>query len=145
MNKLAAALLYPVSQVVTALLGIYTIVWGLWVANPFWDTFTHAELYSALLQFCPFEWVWGTFAIIAGVLTLFGLMRHLERTIFYGAGVAGFHWFIIAIFYFMGDVVNTGGITAMFLAVLSSYIYLNCKINYQFNHETDPQSPVDHS
>ena len=145
MNKLAEALLYPVSQVVTALVGIYTIVWGLWVINPLWDTFTHALLYSALLAFIPYEWVWGLLAILSGVLTLFGLAKHRERTIFYGAGVAGLHWFIISIFYFMGDFVNTGGITALFLAVLSSYIYLNCKINYKFNHELDPESPLEHS
>ena len=40
-------------------LGIYTILWGLWVANPFWDVFSTAPLYSQLSSIAP-EVFWGT-------------------------------------------------------------------------------------
>lgn len=133
LDRLAVALLKPVNEVVTAMLGVYTITWGLWVANPWIDTFTHTALYSQLLDVIPAEWVWGIFACVFGLLTLVGLLRHLPKTLFSGAGASGIHWFVITIFYFMGDISNTGGITALFICILSGYIYLNCKINWEAN------------
>jgi hypothetical protein len=133
LDRIAAAMLKPVNEVVTAMLGVYTVLWGLWVVNPWLDTFTHTALYSQLLDLIPAEWVWGGVAIAFGVLTLFGLARHLPKTLFYGAGASGIHWFIISIFYFLGDITNTGGITALFISVLSIYIYLNCKLNWEHN------------
>lgn len=141
LDKFAAALLKPVNEVVTAMLGVYTILWGLWVANPWIDTFTHTALYAQLLEVIPAEWVWGGIAIAFGVLTLTGLVKHRPKTLFYGAGASGIHWFIISIFYFMGDITNTGGITALFIGILSTYIYLNCKLNWEadvrFLHRRD--------
>lgn len=136
-DAIAEALLIPVSRVVTALLGLYTMAWGLWVVAPFWDTFTHAAVYSALIDFIPHEFVWGLIAIAAGLLTMLGLIKHFDQATFNGAGISGLHWTVISIFYFMGDVANTAGITAVFVAVLSFYIYLNCKTNYKIDHQLD--------
>lgn len=141
-DKIAEALLKPVNEIVTYMLGVYTVVWGIWVLVPFFDVFTRAPLYSALLSFIPFEWVWGLIAVFFGILTILGTMKHMPRTMFYGAGASGVHWFVISIFYFIGDWGNTGGITALFLAILSLYIYLNCKIRYDREH---PRPTFNHS
>ena len=134
LDTLAEALLRPVNRVVTIFLGVYTVAWGLWVVMPGVDTFNHAQVYSALMSFIPHEFVWGIIAIVAGVLTLTGLVKHFDRTTWSGVGRSGIHWTIIAIFYFMGDVANTAGITATFVAFLSFYIYLNCKINHDLGN-----------
>lgn len=136
MDKVALALLKPVNEVVTYLLGAYTVLWGLWLAAPWWDVFSSAMLYSGLVQLLP-ETVWGLIAIGAGFLTLAGLIKHLPRTFIFGAGAAGLHWFVIGLFYFLGDPTNTGGITAVFLSILATYIYLNVKINRSFGDNDD--------
>lgn len=136
-DKIADVLLKPVSEAVTAQLGIYTILWGLWVLNPFIDTFSAADVYSQLLAFIPFEWAWALIAIFFGIITLMGLAKHKPRPVFLGAAASAVYWFIIAIFYMMGDLASTNGLSALFLAVLSTYIYLNCKLNYKYDLE-DP-------
>ena len=139
LDRFAEILLEPVSKVVTIMLGTYTIIWGLWVTNPWIDTFTSAPLYGALVSFMPIEWLWGLVAVLFGAMTLLGVSRHARRTEFYGAAANGFYWFIISIFYFIGDSANTGGITALFLAILSTYIYLNCKIQYARDNNTSDE------
>lgn len=133
LEKLADVLLKPVSEAVTAQLGVYTILWGLWVLNPLVDTFTTAPVYSQLLTFIGLEWVWALSAIFFGVITLMGLAQHAPRPVFLGAGACALYWFVISIFFFMGDLASTGGISTLFLAVLSTYIYLNCKLNYKYD------------
>jgi len=129
-DKLAAILLEPVNEVVTVFLGIYTVLWGLWVLNPLVDTFTTAKLYSALMAFLPNEILWGSIAVFFGLMTMVALAKRMPKNLFYGSAASALHWGVISIFYFIGDTANTGGITALFLAVLSTYIYLNHKVNY---------------
>ena len=129
LDKLAEALLKPVNMVVTGLLGIFTIVWGLWVVNPYVNSF-HSAVFSQLISFIPWEWAWGLAAIGAGVLTLLGVIYDKQKTIFLGAEWAAIYWFIISIFFFLGDWTATAWLTAGFLFILSSYIYLNCKVRY---------------
>ena len=129
LDTIARALLRPMNMGVVLVLGLYTFLWGLWVINPFWHVFGHAALYDMLNAYGG-EGFWGAFAIATGTLTTWGATRGRAPYIYWGTGAAGWHWFIIGIFYFMGDWHNTGGITALFLAVLSATVYLNVKVNY---------------
>lgn len=47
------------------------------------------------------------------------------------AAIGGWYWFMIAIFYFLGDVFNTGGITALTFAVYAAFVYLNLRVNFK--------------
>jgi hypothetical protein len=131
-EKFAAALLKPINTAAIVLLGGYTILWGIWVGNPFWTVFTQAKLYSVLSGVAP-EYFWGALAIVVGTMTVFGAVKRSYRSLVIGASVVGWHWFMIAIFYLMGDWHNTGGSTSMTFAVYAAYIYLNIKVNHGKN------------
>lgn len=133
-ETLGEQLLKPINKSAIILLGIYTVVWGVWVVSPFWDVFTTAPLYSAMLGVIPAEWFWGITAIICGLVTVRGAVTRSYRALLAGAGVVGWHWFIISILYFIGDWHNTGGITALFLALYAAFIYLNLKVNHKQKH-----------
>lgn len=129
-EKLARALLLPINPAAIILLGGYTIVWGLWLVNPFWNVFAQAQLYSVLAAVAP-EWAWGSLAILCGAVTSYGAIRRRYRPLVRGSAVAGWYWFMIAVFYFFGDIMNTGGITALLLAIYSAFIYLNIRVNFK--------------
>lgn len=130
-TKLAHALLLPINPSAVILLGIYTVAWGLWVANPFWEVFTSAKLFSALAATGVPEWAWGCFAILCGCITIYGAVRRRYGSLIRGALAAHWHWLMIAAFYFIGDALNTGGITSFFFCVYAAYIYLNIKVNFK--------------
>jgi hypothetical protein len=128
-EKLAHALLLPINPAAVVILGMYTVLWGLWVASPFWDVFARAPLYSALASTTVPEFAWGILAIVCGLITIYGSYKRRYGPLTRGAGVSWAHWSMIAIFYFMGDPLNTGGITALTFAFYSAYIYLNIRVN----------------
>lgn len=139
-QKLATALLLPINPAAVVLLGIYTVVWGAWVANPFWSVFGQAQLYSVLASAAPFpfppEAFWGLFAILCGLITIYGAYRRNYRSLINGAAAACWHWMMIAVFYFLGDPASTGGITALFLAIYAGFIYLNVRVNFKSHKDS---------
>lgn len=132
-ERFAEALLRPVNKAAIVLLGVYTVLWGLWVANPFWDAFQSAQLFNHLGMIAP-EAFWGVLAIFCGLVTIRGAWKRSYRALVMGAGVVGWHWLMIATFYFMGDWTNTGGITSLTFAVYAAYIYLNIRVNHRAAH-----------
>ena len=129
-ERFAEALLLPINPALVVLLGIYTVVWGIWIANPFWTVFTQAPLYSAMAAIWP-EYVWGLIAIGAGVTTIMGAVVRSYGALTRGSMVAAIHWLVISIMYFMGDPLNTGGITSLVVAVYAAVVYLNIRINFR--------------
>jgi len=134
-QKLAEALLLPINPAAVILLGIYTVVWGFWVANPFWTVFTQAPLYSVLADLAP-EYFWGGLAMFCGAVTMYGAIKRHYRPLVTGASVMFWHWSMIALFYFMGDPLNTGGITSLIFAVYAAFIYLNIRVNFKNNKKS---------
>lgn len=121
-------MLKPVNTAAIIILGIYTTLWGLWVANPFWTVFDQAPLFNLMNTLAP-EWAWGLVALCIGILMIYGVLRHSYRSLTTGALVGYFHWFIIAIMYFGGDWQNTGGITALIISLYCAFIWLNITKN----------------
>jgi len=141
-EKFVRALLLPINPAVVVLLGIYTTLWGFWVANPWWTVFTQAQLFSALetawfIQVLPFsaEVFWGGIAIICGLFIIHGAMRRSYSSLIRGATIAFFHWGVIALFYFMGDWTNTGGITALLMCTYGAFLFLNIRVNFKERKE----------
>ena len=118
-KNLAQALLLPINPAAIIILGIYTIVWGLWLLSPFWDVFTSASLFSELARVAP-ENFWGMVAVICGTVTTYGAVKRNYTALIYGATVAFWHWLMISVFYFWGDWHNTGGITALTLCLYAA-------------------------
>lgn len=134
-EKLAEALLLPINPAAVIILGIYTAVWGLWVANPFWEVFSHAPLYSAMASFMP-EYIWGILAITMGAITIYGAVNRYYAALVRGAAASGFFWLFVCIFYFVGDAASTGGITALVFSVYAAFIYLNIRVNFKNDRDS---------
>lgn len=134
-KRLAQALLLPINPAAVVLLGIYTTVWGMWLASPFWTVFTQAPLYRVLARvppdFIPAEYFWGFIAMTVGLIICYGAFKRYYRPLILGATVAFWHWLMIATFYFWGDWRNTGGITALIFCVYAGFIYCNVRVNYK--------------
>lgn len=127
-EKIAVSILRPINPSLIIVLAIYTIFWGLWLANPFTHVFGAAAIYSAMSALLP-EVVWGGIAIASGLLIMRGALKPSFSNLQIGAFVGFFHWFIIGILYLMGDWINTGGITALTFAIYSAIIWVNIKLN----------------
>jgi hypothetical protein len=52
-----------------------------------------------------------------------------------GAQLSWGHWLLVAIFYFIGDLHNTGGLTSLFIAGYSAWVALNLKVNHKNRHK----------
>lgn len=128
LKKIAKGLLAPINPSGIVLLAAYTIVWGVWLANPWWSVFEAADLYGAMKDLAP-EWAWGWLAIISGVAGLYGVMRPSYRNLLIGSAVGTWHWGTLSLMYFLGDWQNTGGITSVFIALYSAFVFTNVRTN----------------
>lgn len=135
-EKLAKALLLPINPAAVILLGVYTVVWGLWVVNPLWNVFEQSPLYAKMATFMP-EWAWGLVAISMGTITVYGAIKRRYGPLVRGAATHGFFWSVVSVFYFAGDWASTGGITALVFAAYGAFIYLNIRVNFK----DDKKSP----
>lgn len=121
-------LLVPINPAYTLIVGVYTLVWGFWLSNPFWEVFTQAPLYGALSAVLP-EVYWGLFAMLCGGIMIWGVAKHSYESLTKGAYAGFLHWLVIAGGYFVGDWQNTGGITSLAIALYCGLVYLNLRVN----------------
>ena len=119
-DKIAEALLKPISPSVIVILGVYTILWGLWLINPFTSVFASSAVYSAM-SFLP-EAVWGGIAVVSGV---FIIGDHHSMEI--GAFISFLHWTIVGFLLLIGSTTSPFGITALTFAIYSGLVWLNSK------------------
>ena len=97
---------------------LYLVWWGVWVANPFWNTFTTSSVYSTLAELAP-EWMWGTTVLVIGILFiifLFGdnLQIRLVLTL-----LSCFTFMVLCITYALGNIASTGLIAYGVMALCS--------------------------
>jgi hypothetical protein len=128
------ALLKPINPAAIIFLGIFTVVWGLWVVSPFWTVFDNAQLFSALGLVAP-EVFWGCLALLCGSITIWGAWKRSYRSLTSGSATAFFHWLMIAIFYFIGDWQNTGGIVSLCFAIYAAFVWLNIRVNFRVRNK----------
>jgi hypothetical protein len=127
-DRFIDALFRPINTSAVILLGVYTVLWGLWMANPAWQTFSVSGTYSQMERVAP-EWAWGLVALVCGACVIYGAIKPSYKTLTRGALVGGMHWANVSLFFFLGDFRGTGGITAGTFAIYALYIYLNIKHN----------------
>lgn len=140
MNKKAPglkdALLKPVNQAAIVILGAYTVLWGIWVALPFWNVFDSAPLFIPLSHAFPAEWMCGVLAIVCGLSMIYGAYKRTYAPLIIGSFIGTLFWFVIMLFYFVGDWHNTGGISALTFCLYAAYVHLNIKVNHKHTKNT---------
>src|SRR6478735_10097842 len=100
-HNLIVRMMQPINTAVIIVLGFVTLMWGLWVVSPFWEVFTRADVYRHL-AYLP-EWFWGAFAIISGVVMIWGVVRGSWASLMRGSWIGFIHWFVIDLLYWTGD------------------------------------------
>lgn len=125
------AMFRPINKAAISIMGVFTLLWGFWVANPFWDVFTTAPLFHFMAALAP-EWVWGGAALIVGMIMMYGIIKMSYRSLLRGAQVGFYFWIFASINFFLGDWQNTGGITLFMIAFYCAYITLNLAINKEY-------------
>lgn len=134
LKGLVKRLLLPANPSAIILLGFYTMLWGFWLINPWWDVFTSADLFSKMNELAP-EWLWGLTAMLTGATIVYGAVSPSYKTLQIGAVVGGWHWGMSSVMYFMGNWQTTGGITSLFISLYSIFIYINIRANRDFIEE----------
>lgn len=129
-EHLSGALLRPINPAASIILGVYTVLWGMWVASPFWSAFAHVSYYSVMAHLAP-EWVWGLIGIFCGGLMIYGAVRRTYRELTNGAGTIALFWFFIGICNFLADWQATGGVMAFMIFIYGAFVYLNIRVNYK--------------
>lgn len=127
-GKIKQAMFRPINTAAISILGSFSVLWGAWVANPFWEVFDRAQLFDFMVVIMP-EWLWGTIAIVVGLFMIYGVIKHSYRSLISGALSGFYFWLFGAINFFVGDWQNTGGVTLLMIAFYCAYIALNLRIN----------------
>jgi len=138
-ENLAFAITRPINKVAAFTLSVYTFLWGVWLAVPFWGVFENATAYRWLSSVAP-EYAWGSLAIVVGIVMTYGIIKSSYNSLTIGAFSGFIHWLIISMGYFFGDWRSTGGITAGAMAIYCAAIYLNLRVNHNnlaFEKEPD--------
>lgn len=128
-ERLIQGLLIPMNPNGTIILGVFTTLWGLWIASPFWQVFNSAPLFSKVQEFAP-EWAWGGWSTACGLILVLSLRNNNRKLISFSLGFHVWHWFVISGLLWWGDWRNTGGLTYMFIGIYSLWAYLNYRINF---------------
>jgi hypothetical protein len=131
--NLARRLGEPINTGAVIILGVYTLLWGIWIANPWWSVFNHAMSYSWLagtdILDIPPEYFWGFNAIIFSGFMIYGVVRGSHRSLTHGAFAGFIHWALVSVGFLIGDWQTTEGITALMVSFYCAYVYLNLMIN----------------
>lgn len=129
LERLARGLLKPMNPYASSILGMLTLMWGIWIVNPFWSVFASANVWHRAMQFAP-EWAWGTWATVAGGAILFALFKGSTKWVARTLGFGIWHWWTVSGMLWWGDWQNTAGLTYMFIAIYTTFSYLNIKTNF---------------
>lgn len=126
--KLAKRLGQPINTAAIVIMGAYTLLWGLWVANPFWSTFGESKQYDWLGE-VQAEWKWGVISIVVGLVMIYGVVRDSFHSLSIGAFIGACYWGVIATGYYIGDWRDTAGLTKTMICLYCAFIFLNVKMN----------------
>lgn len=129
------AMFRPINKAASGILGVLSLLWGFWVANPFWSVFNSAEVYE-ILNWLAAEWVWGIIPMFIGFAMLFGMKRDKFNFLLYGNQAGFYYWLFASICFFIGDWHNTAGVVYLIIAIYSGYVALNLSINKDYYLET---------
>lgn len=113
-------------QIIELFNGILEVLWGLWLINPYWNTFAQSHSWSTLKNIAN-EYTWGCIILIIGlshILALFGDKYYIIRRVALLSSIV--FWTNILMMFSLSNVATTA-IPAYFM-LLMSYIWAYYKI-----------------
>lgn len=147
MNKLwektdaaARGLRKPINTAAISIMGMYTFVWGLWLALP-WTTFDGSPLYEMVSIFAP-ELVWGITAMIIGAVIIWGVISQTYKALLRGALAGFYYWFVVSGFYLIGSWQADGWINAFMVSIYCAFIAINLRVNKAYLHDNKEMNKI---
>lgn len=131
LEELRQTLLKPINPAIIVVLGLYTVIWGIWLCLPMFSVFSYSATFSVMSTYGT-EPLWGGIAISAGLITIRGALKPIFWNIEIGSLVSFFFWLVIAIFFFVGDWHGPEWLSAAAFALYSGIIWLNIKVNRKY-------------
>lgn len=128
LHRLAAKMIEPLRPAAVFNAGLFTLFWGLWTANPFWQVFNDDRVYRGLSELFP-EWFWGVIAILSGTCMLLGLFVKSYKMLLSSSAVAGWFWTTVGIFLIIEQWRSPLCLVALMATASNALIYLNLRIN----------------
>lgn len=123
MNKFWKVFYQPISRFNILLSGVYSFMWGLWVAVPNWNVFQHSAIYD-VLNWAGSEVTWGGVQMLVGIILIFATFDSIHWMKW--ATFAGFvSWTLISLGFLFSDWQNPGMWVAGFIAATNAYMFLN--------------------
>ncbi|ASR76480.1 hypothetical protein SEA_SAMISTI12_48 [Streptomyces phage Samisti12] len=126
-DEMARGLRKPINTAAISIMGVYTFIWGLWLALP-WATFARSPIYGMMSNLAP-ELVWGVAAMAIGAIMLYGVWSQVYRALHRGALAGFYYWFVISGFYLMGSWQSVGWINAFMVAIYCAFVAINLRVN----------------
>lgn len=126
-EKLLNIVRIPLNPAMIIVLGTYTAIWGLWVSNPWSNTFDYPP-YHALETVAP-RYVWTFFAMACAISIVYGALRGRYKSVITGAWIGFMHWFVVGFILLIGDWTDPAGITTLLIASYCAVIFINVKHN----------------
>lgn len=120
------------------LMSLGLMLWGLWVANPFVDTFD-AGFYMAMQNLAS-EATWATMFLISGFVFMLGVIRRDFERIRFGSLLGFILWLFVAVLYGISDPSVTPTATNTVLAALHGWVYVQVKMHPESLLDNDIQS-----
>ena len=126
-----ASMFRPINKSASIILGLTSIVWGFWVANPFWEVFDQAQVYH-VMNWLADEWAWGLVPMVIGSAMVFAMIADKFDTLLIAVRAGFYFWVFTASCFFIGDWQNTAGIIYSMVALYCGYVALNLSINRDY-------------
>ena len=99
------------------------ILWGLWVANPWFNCFTAAKVFSFMREIAT-EGIWGWGIFFIGVIQLFFLYTKRCESHMIMAFVSMLSFIVLALFYAIGNWKSTAFPIYLSFAVISFFGFI---------------------
>jgi hypothetical protein len=106
-------------------LSLSLTLWGLWVGNPFVDTF-QSDFYRTM-QTLASEAVWSVMFLVAGLTMMVGVIRRDSERIRFGAFLGFILWLFVSLLYGVSDPTVTPTATNFVLSLLHGWVYMQIK------------------
>ncbi len=126
--KLVERLSKPINTSAVSIMAFYTVIWGVFVTNPWVETFGTNPEYMTLLVIAP-EWTWGLLAFVVGLIGLYGLIKPSYKTVTQGAFVACVFWLAVSFLCLVGGWTSVAWLNYLAPSAYSAFVYLNLRIN----------------
>lgn len=98
-----------------------SLVWGLWLISPYWDTFSATSAFTIMAQLAP-EWLWGSTMTAVGIFKMYTILAENHRAKHYAFLAALFVWACVAISFIDASPYAVGSPVYSLIVITNAFI-----------------------